>query len=130
LSEFVNYQRIVADPIFDRQSAQTYLGELPQLVEQLLFTKSLDMKELRWNELELFNFLELLTSLFILIFLILNLFLKLIQSLGFYEILLHCLFWHLALQKSPSAFEHYMGTLQRPEILCLVVLRFSFDVFN
>uniref|UniRef100_A0A914LRG8 F-box domain-containing protein n=1 Tax=Meloidogyne incognita TaxID=6306 RepID=A0A914LRG8_MELIC len=60
--EFVNYQRIVADPIFDRQSAQTYLGELPQLVEQLLFTKSLDMKELRWNELELFNFLELLTT--------------------------------------------------------------------
>uniref|UniRef100_A0A1I8BX15 CCR4-NOT transcription complex subunit 11 n=1 Tax=Meloidogyne hapla TaxID=6305 RepID=A0A1I8BX15_MELHA len=60
--EFVNYQRIVADPIFDRQSAKIYLGELPQLVEQLLFTKTLDIKELRWNDLELFNFLELLTT--------------------------------------------------------------------
>lgn len=69
LLEFVDYERIVADPIFDRQSAQTYLGKLPQFVEQLLFTKTLDSKELRWNEFELFNFLELLTSLlYILIF--------------------------------------------------------------
>jgi hypothetical protein len=42
--------------------ANTFLGDLPLLVKQLLLTTKLDIEPLRWTELEVFNFLEMLTS--------------------------------------------------------------------
>uniref|UniRef100_A0A183C0K6 Protein lines n=1 Tax=Globodera pallida TaxID=36090 RepID=A0A183C0K6_GLOPA len=61
--EFVDYQRIYTEPITDLDSAHTILGELPSMVALLLETSTIaEVEELRWNELEVFNFLEMLTT--------------------------------------------------------------------
>lgn len=62
VKEFIDYDRITAVPITDMESAQTFLGELPKFVELLLHTSTLEIDELRWSELEIFNFLEMLTT--------------------------------------------------------------------
>ncbi|KAL3108419.1 hypothetical protein niasHT_015341 [Heterodera trifolii] len=61
--EFVDYQRIYTEPIGDLDSARAILGELPSMVSLLLETSDgVESEELRWNDLEVFNCLEMLTT--------------------------------------------------------------------
>lgn len=63
LLAFVDYQRIYTEPITDLESARAFLGDLPSMLTELLNTHStVNIDELRWNSLEMFNFLEMLTS--------------------------------------------------------------------
>jgi hypothetical protein len=61
-TEFVDYHRVIADPVNDRQSAIDILGTLPYFTGQMLRTNTIAVPQLRWSELEVFNFLEMLTS--------------------------------------------------------------------
>ena len=60
----MDYHRLFSEPIHDQPSAAIYLGELPMLSEQLLqcTANNIELAALRWTELEVFNFLEMLTS--------------------------------------------------------------------
>jgi hypothetical protein len=41
---------------------KSILGELPQMIELLMMSEELDVLELRWTELQVFNLIESLTS--------------------------------------------------------------------
>ena len=42
--------------------AREMLGEMPELVEQLARTGLLEVKLLRWTDVQVFNLIEMLTS--------------------------------------------------------------------
>jgi len=58
----VNYDNANHLAIVNQGMVKLVLGEMPELVEQLTQTTELEVPQLRWSDIQVFNLLELMTS--------------------------------------------------------------------
>lgn len=58
----IDYETVTNEVIADTQTAREVLGDMPELVSQLMRTGMLEVKQMRWTDVQVFNLIEMMTS--------------------------------------------------------------------